>query len=501
MKIYLEDVFKKSGIPTYTFVKPVEYNKILVALRTKGRGIIVEGPSGIGKTTSIQKVIDELGINKKVSKFSARKKEDKEYIELIPEWKGVGTVIIDDFHILPTNIKSAVADYMKILADEEREEDKLILIGINKAGDSLIKLAPDLNNRVDTIKLERNPDEKIEELITLGEKALNIEFPTKKEIIELSRGSFHIAQYLCNELCTYANVLESQAETKSIAVSIEVIKEKVLDEFSRIFYNKARLFAIGSRLRRAGRAPYLHLLYWLSLSEDWTLQLDDVMRHYPEHKLSIGQVVDKGFLEAVLRDAPEIQDVIHYDENSRIITVEDPKFMFYIRNILWTKFAKQVGYASITFKSKYDFALSFAGENRNLAELIFEKLSAHDIAVFYDKNEQHRILAENVEDYLSPIYSSEAKFIVPLLSNSYPRKIWTKFESENFKQRFGEGSIIPVWYSDCTPGLFDESIKYGGITFNVLNDLEAEAQNICEALIKKITEDRIMEQDSENQDG
>lgn len=208
----------------------------------------------------------------------------------------------------------------------------------------------------------------------------------------------------------------------------------------------------------------------------------------------------KGFLEAVLRDAPEIQDVIHYDENSRIITVEDPKFMFYIRNILWTKFAKQVGYASITFKSKYDFALSFAGENRNLAELIFEKLSAHDIAVFYDKNEQHRILAENVEDYLSPIYSSEAKFIVPLLSNNYPRKIWTKFESENFKQRFGEGSIIPVWYSDCTPGLFDESIKYGGITFNVAGDLETEAQNICDALIKKIAEDRIMEQDSEEQE-
>src|SRR5688500_7699722 len=110
MKIYLEDVFKKSGIPTYTFVKPLEYNKILVALRTKGRGIIIEGPSGIGKTTSVQKVIDELGINKKVIKLSARKKEDREYIQLIPEWRGVGTIIIDDFHVLPVDIKSAISD-------------------------------------------------------------------------------------------------------------------------------------------------------------------------------------------------------------------------------------------------------------------------------------------------------------------------------------------------------------------------------------------------------
>ena len=41
----LEDVFKLSGIPTHTFVQPVEYNKLLVALRTAGRGVIIEGPT------------------------------------------------------------------------------------------------------------------------------------------------------------------------------------------------------------------------------------------------------------------------------------------------------------------------------------------------------------------------------------------------------------------------------------------------------------------------
>ena len=30
--------------------------------------------------------------------------------------------------------------------------------------------------------------------------------------------------------------------------------------------------------------------------------------------------------------------------------------------------------------------------------------------MFYDKNEQHRILAEHVEEYLRPIYQSEASF-------------------------------------------------------------------------------------------
>jgi hypothetical protein len=56
--------------------KTAEYNKINVALRTRGRGIVVESPSGIDKTTSIQKAIEELGLNKNVLKSSARKSED-----------------------------------------------------------------------------------------------------------------------------------------------------------------------------------------------------------------------------------------------------------------------------------------------------------------------------------------------------------------------------------------------------------------------------------------
>lgn len=501
MRIYLEDVFKKSGIPTYTFVKPVEYNNIIVALRTKGRGIVIEGPSGIGKTTAIQKAIEELGLNKNVFKLSARKAEDKEFIKLLPEFKDIGTVIIDDFHILTDDLKSAIADYMKVLADEERVNDKILLIGINKAGDSLIKMAADLNNRVDTIRFERNPDEKVEHLITQGENALNISFNTKKEIIELSKGSFHIAQYLCSELCTMAGILESVEGKRQVEISIEVIKQKVLDEFGRTFYNKAKSFATGTRLRREGRAPYLHLLYWLSQSDDWTIQMDDITRAYPEHKISITQIVDKGHLEGVIRDDTGIQEVIHYDANSRILSVEDPKFMFYIRNLLWSKFSKQIGYLGFQFTSKYDFALSFAGENRNLAERINKILLENHIAVFYDKNEQSRILAENIEDYLAPIYSTEAKFVVPLLSINFPKKIWTKFESDNFKQRFGENSIISIWYSDCPVGMFDESKKYGGITFEVTEDIDKQAEIICKELIDRISQERIAEEQISSENG
>ena len=56
----LEEVFKTSGVPTFTFVKPVEFDRLIVALRTAGRGLVIEGPSGIGKTTSVLKALEQL---------------------------------------------------------------------------------------------------------------------------------------------------------------------------------------------------------------------------------------------------------------------------------------------------------------------------------------------------------------------------------------------------------------------------------------------------------
>lgn len=39
--VYLEDVFKLSGIPTITFVEPNEYKHLYVSIRTAGRGVII----------------------------------------------------------------------------------------------------------------------------------------------------------------------------------------------------------------------------------------------------------------------------------------------------------------------------------------------------------------------------------------------------------------------------------------------------------------------------
>lgn len=121
----LEEVFKTSGVPTYTFVKPVEYDRLIVGLRTPGRGLIIEGPSGIGKTTSVLKALEELGLAGKTLSLSARKAEDRALIAELPSMTAIGTVLIDDFHRLDDGVKHCVADYLKTLADEETPNSKL----------------------------------------------------------------------------------------------------------------------------------------------------------------------------------------------------------------------------------------------------------------------------------------------------------------------------------------------------------------------------------------
>jgi MoxR-like ATPase len=57
----LEEVYETSGVPTYTFVEPTVFRRLSVALRTPGRGVVVEGPPGIGKTTAVTRALEAIG--------------------------------------------------------------------------------------------------------------------------------------------------------------------------------------------------------------------------------------------------------------------------------------------------------------------------------------------------------------------------------------------------------------------------------------------------------
>src|SRR5262249_23130376 len=156
----------------------------------------------------------------------------------------------------------------------------LILIGINKAGQQLVKFAHDLGLRVDVFKLETNSDEQIEKLITQGEAALNVALPDKEAIARHAQGSFQIAQLLCHKLCVLDHVTEPAPTQRAITTSLNVAIEDVMNDLARQFKEAAVTFARGSKIRREGRAPYLHILHWLSETDEWSIDLSEAVNIY-----------------------------------------------------------------------------------------------------------------------------------------------------------------------------------------------------------------------------
>jgi hypothetical protein len=492
----LQEVFVQSGIPTHTFVQPIEYSRLLVALRTAGRSIVVEGPSGIGKTTAVSKAIAESGLVNVLS-LSARKKADAAVIKKLHEQEQFGTVVIDDFHRLDDGIKRDIADLMKTLADEGATHSKLIVLGITNAGQSLISFGRDLANRIEVIPFETNPEHKVLELITNGERALNITLNVSDEIIRDAHGSFYLAQMLAYNTCLRANVLEEQEALFVTAESFHAVKAQVLEQLARSFHETAIAFARGTKLRREGRAPYLHLLYWLSQSKNWSINAEREADRHPAQSGSVTQVVTKGFLSDLINSSADIKKVLHFDRVSSTLVVQDPQFIFYIRNLPWRQFAEEVGYISIEFPSRYDFALSFAGEDRDIAQALFAQLEENELEVFYDFNEQHRILAEDVEDYLAPIYSSEAQFVVCVIGPMYPKKIWTKFESAQFKERFKVGEVIPLVLNTAPLGVFDTASTVGHLSWDRAKDFDEQLNLVVSTLLRKCALRRVDTVDTE----
>lgn len=466
--------------------------------------MVIEGPSGIGKTSSVKKALEELalGSGDAVIELSARRAGDAEQIQKVAEQKLNGTIIIDDFHRLDPSVKYGIADYLKLTSDEEDESTKIVIIGINDAGRSLVLSASDVGSRIEVIKFEKNPDSYVDKMIQQGCDALNIDIPFSADVTAAANGSFNIAQLLCHEACILDDITETSKSRHVIADSFGSVQEHVLDRLAQDYFEIARKFAKGKKLRREGRAPYLQVLRWLSLSAGWSIQVDREMTKHPELRGSVGQIVNKGHLRHHISENADISEMVHFDPESKILAVENPKFFYYIKNLQWNTFSERVGYLDVQFSSKYDFALSFAGSDRDVAQMFADRFAEREVSVFYDKEEQDRIAAESVEEYLRPIYESEATFIVAVMGRDYPDRVWTKFESKAFESRLGSGVVIPVWFEGVDYGVFDKSRQVGGFSIDREADvpLMEQVHEISDTICDKLRDFRISQREADSED-
>lgn len=325
----IEEVFVTSGIPNHTFVEPTEYKFIKSAILQQGRGIVIEGPSGIGKTTVTTKVLES--INKNYNLLSARLESDIKRITNLSDWHK-GIVVIDDFHRLSEELQNKVANYLKYLADFGDQNKKLIIVGIPNTGETLIKISFDLANRITIFKLLQAKENELFNLITKGEKALNIEFgPSQKgNIINESHGSLYIVQLLCSYILISNDIEETQKSTIQIKSRLIDVSNRILQDLAPKFEETIRLFAsIGDRNDRT----CIEILKEIALSEDGVLNLNYLKAKRPELKIGIKNIIEKELLKEFCAEMPESRRHLLFDHRIPAIIIDDPQLRFYLNSI------------------------------------------------------------------------------------------------------------------------------------------------------------------------
>ena len=102
---------------------------------------------------------------------------------------------------------------------------------------------------------------------------------------------------------------------------------------------------------------------------------------------------------------------------------------------------------------EYDVALSFAGEDRALAEELARLLEKRAIHVLRDEFEG----GMDMIDHLVNLYSRKARYCVLLVSHHYPLTAWTEAERMSARERAlrdAEEYIVPVQLEDVeVPGM------------------------------------------------
>lgn len=339
------DIFRRGRQPDITFVEPSQLQALKVHLRTMGQGLVIEGPSGIGKTTAANKAREAVAPKLPYLPIQSLQAKDVTALDKALADGFTGHLIVDDFHHLDSDRKRAVANAIKALADSNREDAKITVIGINPVGVALMKNFPDLAGRYDVVSMSRQPDERIAKLIQKGEEAAQVIFRRRDEFITAAAGSFFTAQQLCFHACLAAEVQETQLAPLQIDLGVREVLDAVMASLGNKYRQPLRDFsAYDKELPRPGAC--LTLLWLLSRDGEGFVSLDEASLQFPMLAESFGWLRREKLKEAFTL-IPDLARLFFFDPRAGVLSAEDPQLHFYLRYLPWLDFARKSGHTRI----------------------------------------------------------------------------------------------------------------------------------------------------------
>jgi len=472
---FVEDVYRTEGVPEYTFVKPPNFNEILVDIRNPGKPVVIEGQSGTGKTTTVKKIIERAQVSgTECTYLSARRSADVPRIEDVAKANVTGTFIIDDFHRLAPETQTLLADRLKIAAEEHDPEKhpKVVIIGINKVGSELIDLVPDIAKRCGIHRIAPATKEASAELIASGEERLNIEIPQKEAIFAETQGDYWLIQLLCQTICLAADVVQRQDQQVRLDYDLNTIRERVIARLENSYGAAVKEFCRGKRFRSTND-PYFKLLREIGRQDSSIVDLQALANSAPEVRGSINNIKEER-LSLLLSTKPLCERHFYYNAETKNFAIEDPALFYYLKHLDWERMRQECGFRHTDKDYEFDIAISFAGENRELARLIAGQLESLDCSVFFDERYEANYLGAALHKHFEEVFRNRSRLVVCLLDKHHLEKIWPTFEREAFTPRIAEEAVVPIFLDDTAfPGIPND---IAGIKFQRRDDESLENQ-------------------------
>lgn len=114
-------------------------------------------------------------------------------------------------------------------------------------------------------------------------------------------------------------------------------------------------------------------------------------------------------------------------------------------------------------KEKHDVAISYASEDRLIAEELANAFKNKGLSVFYDKDYQGKLWGKQLSESFKKTFGKSSLFVLVLISRHYPVKNWTGFElsiAKTKESRLKREFILPVRLDDTIFAGIPQDISY-----------------------------------------